>query len=148
MHPRVTSVHKCVCVFALCLRISPLSVRCYVGTAVSRLRRPCLSLRLLLYRAISSRAEVAGSGVGTSASGLAAGPRRRRQQTNRRNNFSIKLPQFHNHSPTPAAEHLTDEKADESLKPAREAPHSDQQLETSRTQKFRADNWSTQWLHV
>lgn len=53
---------------------SPPIVRGYVGTAVSRLRRPCLSLRLLLYKAISSRAEVAGATTGISASGLAAGP--------------------------------------------------------------------------
>lgn len=45
-----------------------------MGTAVSRLRRPCLSLRLLLYSAISSRAEVAGGAVCISASGLAARP--------------------------------------------------------------------------
>ncbi|KAA8580608.1 hypothetical protein FQN60_013566 [Etheostoma spectabile] len=46
---------------------SSASVGCYVGMAVSRLRRPCLSLRLLLYKAISSRAEVAGSGVGAAS---------------------------------------------------------------------------------
>lgn len=51
-----------------------LPVRRYVGTAVSRLRRPCLSLRLLLYSAISSRAEVAGGEVCISASGLAVRP--------------------------------------------------------------------------
>lgn len=56
------------------LWISSPKVRCYVGTAVSRLRRPCLSLRLLLYSAISSRAEVAGGAVCVSASGLAARP--------------------------------------------------------------------------
>lgn len=48
-----------------------------MGTAVSRLRRPCLSLRLLLYIAISSRAEVAGSGV---TSGLAAVPGRGKKE--------------------------------------------------------------------
>lgn len=56
------------------LWISSPKVMCYVGTAVSRLRRPCLSLRLLLYSAISSRAEVAGGAVCISASGLAAHP--------------------------------------------------------------------------
>lgn len=71
----------------VCVQVSSLSVRCYVGTAVSRLRRPCLSLRLLLYRAISSRAEVVGSGVGTSTSGLTACPREQQQQ-NRQYNFS------------------------------------------------------------
>lgn len=51
------------------------SPRRYVGTAVSRLRRPCLSLRLLLYKAISSRAEVAaGSVAASSLSRVAAGP--------------------------------------------------------------------------
>lgn len=33
----------------------------YVGTAVSKLRRLCRSFRLLLYRAMSSRAEGAGA---------------------------------------------------------------------------------------
>lgn len=51
----------------------------YVGTAVSRLRRPCLSLRLLLYSAISSRAEVAGSGGGASTSGLALFPEKNKR---------------------------------------------------------------------
>lgn len=32
----------------------------YVGTAASKLRRPCRSLRLLLYRAISSSADEVG----------------------------------------------------------------------------------------
>lgn len=63
------NVYNCVVFFSFLL----LEV-CYVGTAVSRLRRPCLSLRLLLYRAISSKAEVAGSGVGISTSGLTAHP--------------------------------------------------------------------------
>lgn len=46
-----------------------------MGTAASRLRRPCLNLRLLLYNAISSRAEVAaGSVAASSLSRLAAGP--------------------------------------------------------------------------
>lgn len=49
-----------------------------MGTAASRLRRPCLNLRLLLYNAISSRAEVAaGSVAASSLSRLAAGPMER-----------------------------------------------------------------------
>lgn len=52
-----------------------------MGTAVSRLRRPCLNLRLLLYSAISSRAEVAaGSVAASSLSRLAAGPGQERDR--------------------------------------------------------------------
>lgn len=73
----------CQCSTALvlkqvCLVPPPGDSGCYVGTAVSRLRRPCLSLRLLLYKAISSRAEVVGSGAAMvgiiSASGSAVSP--------------------------------------------------------------------------
>lgn len=83
---------KCVCIPSL--DFLP-SVRRYVGTAVSRLRRPCLNLRLLLYKAISSRAEVAGSAVETSASGVAAGPKppKDRQHTLSHSKASIDLQQ-------------------------------------------------------
>lgn len=71
------------------LWISSPSVRCYVGTAVSRLRRPCLSLRLLLYSAISSRAEVPGGAVCISASGLAARPGEKKHSKLEQDNFTV-----------------------------------------------------------
>ncbi|KAF3836313.1 hypothetical protein F7725_028871 [Dissostichus mawsoni] len=122
----------------------------YVGTAVSRLRRPCLSLRLLLYRAISSRAEVAGSGGAPQPQGsqrelhqktrttlvivsierlqfsfsiqlsLPSGSCRgeeRRRQLERRSLWSVRMRS----------------KVEGALKPAQEAPHSHQQLETSKS---------------
>lgn len=105
-----------------------------MGTAVSRLRRPCLSLRLLLYRAISSRAEVAGSGV---TSGLAAVPGRGEKKRKEREN-AFELLQF----PIFSCDSIccrkdqSDRTEDpcESRDPARDTPHLEQQLETSRKQ--------------
>lgn len=119
------------------LQISFPSVMCYVGTAVSRLRRPCLNLRLLLYKAISSRAEVAGGAVVISASGLAAGPKQKRQNNFSHSNTSIKL-------------QLWSIWLKKRMDPwnLREKPHIQKSSCKEAGPKFWAENWSIQWLQV
>lgn len=133
--------------FVFPLQISFPSVMCYVGTAVSRLRRPCLSLRLLLYKAISSRAEVAGGAAVTSASG----PKQRDRTTFSHSNMSVRLQQFHSFYPM-----FTQQKQLRSiwLKKRmdpwnlREKPHNQKSSWKEAGPKFWAENWSLQWLQV
>lgn len=74
---------------------------------------------------------MAGSGAGTSASGLAAGPRKQQQQLQSQENLHSVLKLLI------TSLQAFDYKADGSLKPEREAQHLDQQQDKSRYQKFR-----------